>query len=331
MLILCYIYIDMKRIYTNRFFIIICLFSFLSSCNEKESSNRNKESIELRKGPNHLINPLLDCYVFGSSSLVDMKEREIKIKKYIEESIKNKVIFSCSVYFRKLDNGHWIGVNEKETYAPASLLKVPFMMAALRQAEQDPTFLSKKILYQPFDDGMVQNITDKSFRLVPEQEYSIEELINYMIVYSDNISKDIVLENLLLTNFYEAFAVLGIEVDNYGIEDNFLTVKDYATYFRMLYNATYLSKDMSNKALDILTQTTFKSGIVAGLPDNIVVAHKFGERTFVNSPIKQLHEGGIVYLHNHPYILVVMVKGTDFNANQKVIQDISRLIYNSLL
>lgn len=312
---------------------LLCLsfvFFLVISC-DQTSSNKVERTIEIRKGTNHLINPLLDCYDFGSSSLADMKDRESKIRKYVDEAIKNKEIFSCSVYFRKLDNGHWIGINKKEPYAPASLLKVPFMMAALRQAEQDSEFLSKKIVYQPFDDGMVQNITDKSFRLVPGQEYTIEDLISYMIIYSDNISKDIIIENLLLTNFYEAFIDLGIDIDKYGIEDNFLNVKDYATYFRMLYNATYLSKTMSNKALDMLTKTTFKSGIVAGLPDNIVVAHKFGERTFTNSPIKQLHEGGIIYMHNNPYILCIMVKGTDFHANQKAIQDISRLVYNSLL
>lgn len=320
----------MRLKFTLSFLGLSFLFLLVASC-DQTTSNKVERTVEIRKGTNHLINPLLDCYDFGASSLSDMKDREAKIKKYVDEAIKNKTIFSCSVYFRKLDNGQWIGINEKEPYAPASLLKVPFMMAALRQAEQDPAFLSKKILYQPFDDGMVQNITDKSFRLEPGQEYTIEELINFMIIYSDNMSKDIVVENLLLTNFYEAFTDLGIDVDKYGIEDNFLTVKDYATYFRMLYNATYLSKTMSNKALDMLTQTTFKSGIVAGLPDNTVVAHKFGERTFANSPIKQLHEGGIIYMHNNPYILVVMVKGTDFNANQKVIQDISRLVYNSLL
>jgi beta-lactamase class A len=320
----------MVQKFTLSFLSLTFIFFLVVSC-DKSSSTKDQRTVEIRKGANHLINPLLDCYDFGSSSLADMKDRESLINKYVEEAIKKKEIFSCSVYFRKLDNGHWIGINEKEHYAPASLLKVPFMMAALRQAEQDPTFLSKKVLYQPFDDGMVQNITDKSFRLVPGQEYTIEDLINYMIIYSDNVSKDILIENLLLTNFYEAFFDLGIDIDKYGFEDNFLTVKDYATYFRMLYNATYLSKDMSNKALDILTKTTFKSGISAGVPNNVIVAHKFGERTFANSPIKQLHEGGIIYMQNNPYILVVMVKGKNFNANQKAIQDISRLIYNSLL
>ena len=104
-----------------------------------------------------------------------------------------------------------------------------------------------------------------------------------------------------------------------------MSVTDNASFFRILYNASYLTKDNSQKALDLLSKVDFTDGIRAGVPSSVKVANKFGEREVGN--IIQLHDCGIVYFKDHPYLLCIMSRGTDFTKLAASIKNISRLVY----
>jgi hypothetical protein len=83
-----------------------------------------------------------------------------------------------------------------------------------------------------------------------------------------------------------------------------------------------------------MSKSSFRSGIVAGVPDGTVVANKFGER-FLDTPgtdtpdMFELHDCGIVYAPASSYILCVMTKGTDFKKLSKVISDVSRDVWQN--
>ncbi len=75
--------------------------------------------------------------------------------------------------------------------------------------------------------------------------------------------------------------------------------------------------------------------VVAGVPSTVDVAHKFGERTTLASDTestetKQLHDCGIVYFPENPYLLCVMTRGTDFKVLEGIISDISRMVYEEV-
>lgn len=65
---------------------------------------------------------------------------------------------------------------------------------------------------------------------------------------------------------------------------------------------------MSEKALEILMRCDFKNGMSAGLPNSVPVAHKFGEFGLPNRD-HELHEMGIMYLRDKPYLLTIMTTG----------------------
>ncbi len=148
-----------------------------------------------------------------------------------------------------------------------------------------------------------------------------------MIAFSDNEAKNLILENLDNETLDNAYLNLGIEVPGLRTPDDFMSVKEYAAFFRILYNATYLNKQMSEKALEILSKSTYSKGLDAGVPPGIMVAHKFGERGFADSQVKQLHDCGIIYKKGNPYILCVMTRGGDFDELAKVISGVSSLVY----
>jgi beta-lactamase class A len=95
----------------------------------------------------------------------------------------------------------------------------------------------------------------------------------------------------------------------------------------VLYYSTYLNKDYSEKALELLSNTEFTQGLVAPLPRSVTVAHKFGERALPDGT-NQLHDCGIVYYPGHPYLLCIMTKGPDFKDLTQAIQQISSKVYS---
>lgn len=287
---------------------------------------RNKESY-------FFINPLLECennlISDNNKSLIEIKK---EISSLIDKSLESKDISFASIYFRDLNNGPWFGINEKELFSPASLLKVPLMIAYLKEAESNPEILSETIIFNKNPDYNEQNIKPEN-QLVLNQEYSIEELIERMIIYSDNDAYDILVNKVDIKKYEKIYKDLGIDIslakDNPG--GDIIKIKEYASLFRVLYNASYLTKEMSEKALFILSQTTYKNGLAKSIPKDITIAHKFGERRYIETEKKQLHDCGIVYLPQKPYLVCIMSKGSDFNKLSKFIQDSSHIIYKHLI
>lgn len=283
---------------------------------------------EIRESGYKFISPLLECQDLASSNRSSMIILEKKLKNYISGVKSEKRATHVSVYFRDLSNGPWIGISENELFSPASLLKVPIMIAALKKEEHSPGFINKQVKYlQHTSDTTNPNILDSLIKT--GNAYSIENLIYRMIAFSDNEAKNMILENLDNETLDKTYSDLGIDIPGLRTPDDFMTVKDYSSFFRILYNATYLNKKMSEKALEYLSHSNFSKGLLGKLPAGIVVAHKFGERGLADSNIKQLHDCGIIYKSGRPYVLCVMTRGTDFDELASVISEVSSMVYEN--
>lgn len=275
------------------------------------------------------INPLLECDLDHQSSEVTFQSLEQKIIDYIKEAKRTGLVSQISVYWRDLNNGPWIGIDEKNNFTPSSLLKVPIMIAILKQSEQDSKLLENKLLYKGNTETEVTPIYTPSKMLEKDQSYSIDELLNRMIIYSDNNAKNLLLDNIDSQKIDAVYGDLGILLPPETLADDYMSVKEYAALFRILYNGSYLSRENSEKALKILSQSDFKVGLLAGVPEGIKVAHKFGERELENG-VNQLHDCGIIYYPNHPYLLCVMTRGDKLEVLPGVIAQISRIVYGEI-
>ncbi|MCW1949383.1 MAG: class A beta-lactamase-related serine hydrolase [Candidatus Shapirobacteria bacterium] len=299
--------------------------------NHSPSSSENEEEI-VRKNFNYqYINPILECNpdIAQNNNLSSLKK---SINQVIDQEIQSKNINFASVYFRDLNNGPWIGINEKTYFAPASLIKVPILITYFKKAEGQPALLEKKIPIIINSSGdLIQNIKP-SVSFTPNQEYTIQELIEKMIIESDNDAYNTLSQNLSGEEFIKVYQDLDIDISKAFTDPNgnIITVKDYASFYRILFNASYLNQDMSEKALSILSQTKYKDALVAGVPKNISVAHKFGERKFLDTGETQFHDCGIVYMPKKPYLLCIMTRGGDIQKSSQVIKNISQKVYQSL-
>lgn len=255
----------------------------------------------------------------------------------LEEYLKNKQqsndLGEASIYFRDLENGPIFGFNELAEFAPASLLKVPIAMVFLVSAEDQSELLKYQISYTGTTTIYEQQFSPKE-SAKPDTLYTIEKLLQLMLVYSDNVSLN-VLQTFLDENPQklqlraETFQELGL-IDPTTKNENTLTTRGYASLFRLLYNVSFLNAEMSEKILQWLAESDYKMGLRGGVPDDIKIAHKFGERSFKEGSTKQLHDCGIIYYPGNPYLLCIMTRGDDFAELQNIIQHISKMVYEEV-
>lgn len=261
-------------------------------------------------------------------------------RNFVENIKEDKNIKHISVYFRDLNNGPWVGINEKEYFSPASMLKTPLLISLLKWSETDPSILNKEILVDNkfFDSNLSQHMNVVGGVALGER-YTFLEIATKMIQQSDNVAAKILYENIPQNFIDDTYTNIGVSFVPNG-EDTFIRVKDIAAFYRVLFNASYLNRYNSEKALSILSNTSYKDGIVSGVPKNINVAHKFGERfsSVVVTPLNfipegdiQVHDCGIVYIPTMPYILCVMTRGEDFKLQQQAISEISNFFYRQVV
>lgn len=246
-------------------------------------------------------------------------------------------ITDTSVYFSDLTTGQWASINGKDKYYPASLGKVPIMMAYFALAESSSSLLNEEVPYPPGLSNLnLQQEISPSNAITPGQSYTVEQLIEYMVKYSDNNAAAALAltgNQAALDSVYSDLQIPTTDNVTASTSD-IMTPSQYATLFKTLYNATYLSRDFSEKALQLLTETTFTQGLVAGVPSSTVVSHKYGLLSYTTGGVPtewELHDCGIVYAPGHPYVLCVMTKGvSSIAAQEKTIADISNVVYQAV-
>jgi beta-lactamase class A len=289
---------------------------------------------ERRSGQNQLVNPLLDCPDFAKA----MPPKQNKLEQALERKIKQLQevgsITEAGIYFKDLNNGPDFGINEDLTFSPASLLKVPLMIGYFKIAEKNPQILNDTLIYVP--DKEEEKFAKQNFypqnQLETNKRYTVSELIDQLIIESDNKVTGVLLEHIdldvvqLLNNMG---VKLNLEIKDGKLLGSNLTVESYASIFRILYNATFLNPEYSNKAMQILAAAKMTDGLKAGVAPEIIVAHKFGER--FDGDTKQFHDCGIIYYPKRPYLLCVMTRGKKSFADLvAAVEGISKTVYDEV-
>jgi len=289
---------------------------------EHEFVDCNNAVIKTRLKNYELIQPLLYTDVYSeSTSLIEMRT---KIDQYIATIKKNQQAEDISVYFRKMNSGDWFCINPNKTYNPASMSKLIQLITYLKEAEDNPNILNKKVFFSHhFDKVSEQNFKD--FTLKERTYYTINDLLVYMIKYSDNDATILLNLNINKRIYLSLFKDLNIPIPPEKGE-YFITATDFSKFFRILYNGTYLRPDYSEYALKLLTLSTFENGLKGGIDTSTTIAHKFGER-IIGSKF-QFHEFGIVYYDGDPYLIGVMSEGSSLTELTGIIREISKIAFN---
>ncbi len=327
----------MKKLFIIILFPLTLVLGFFLGKNYPQDNQPLFKIKAMRTSQNGLTNPLLEYEISSEFYSKILRIFRGDVQKVADQKIQNNEADEVALYFRALNNGPWFGIKEDVNFFPASLLKVPLMITYFKWAEENPDILQKEIEYSEEVFKLLGNYNNLQYYqsenpIETGQTYTVQELIERMIINSDNNAKNLLIINLdRLERLNQFYADLGIATPpELRGEGDVLSVHEYATFFRILYNASYLSKEDSQKALELLTQTKFNQGLVTKLPQDLTIAHKFGEYEDKNNQFKQLHDCGIVYYPSYPYLLCIMTRGKDFASLEKVIQDLSLAVYQEV-
>lgn len=237
---------------------------------------------------------------------------------------------SASVYLREFDHGQWLSYDENEQYHPASLMKVPLMLSVLRIAESTPGLLTQKIKAPLPAPGSIATQFYQFPTIEPGKEYTLHELLYYTIANSDNHAAWILGASLPPKTTEKLFADLGLDEPTTDKENFTMTAAEVSVFFKAIFNSSYLSPEYSDYAARLLNNCAFGMGFKKGFPAGTPMWHKFGERRSETNE-HELHESGIVYIRDIPFLITILTKGRNTERQAESIASLCKAIHKMLL
>lgn len=282
------------------------------------------------------IKPLLNVEYVDQEDSLRQFPLLAKTKKLVEEEVKNNPEVEIAVYFNDLSNAGWFGIDEDKKFVPASLLKLPMLISYYKLRETELDLFGKQIFYQGQNYNSDRNTAEASI-IEPGHTYTVKELLDSMIIDSDNNALELLYQfrkDALREVFEDLQAPLPETRDDIASKD-FLSPKEMSKFFLVLYHGSYLKKGDSNEALELLSKTKYKNGLVAGVPSDIIVSHKYGERKIVledGNVANEFHDCGIFYYTKSPYKLCIMTKANNLSIEKasEIIANVSKTVYQSI-
>jgi len=246
--------------------------------------------------------------------------------------LKNFIFEFSGIYgvsFLDLTSGATFGINDIDYYEAASTIKIPLSLFIYNKVATEDLNLNERMTYEEQDhEGGTGYIINHG---KVGDEYTLRLLVNYAIIYSDNIATNMLLRKFGRDNLKQFMRELGGEiVDDI---DNVSCPRDMTLYLKQLTLFEQEYPDLGREIISYLRKVHMFTGgyvntpeadlrLIRYLPPEIQrdVAHKTGNSTGA------WHDVGIIYADN-PYILSVMTYGVLYDEVNDVIANISKKVF----
>ena len=256
---------------------------------QSESKEISYKNVEF-EGKTYYYN---DITIRNSSYKVESEELS-RIKSLIDNYSKKSTFFVFNIKDNML-----LTRNATEYMFAASTIKLPYTYYCMTKIDDGTYSLDKKIKYESYHklagSGVLQHRT-------PGKEYTIRELLHYIIHYSDNTAYYMLFSNLNLEGYKNFMKERGFYTGVYrGMPwDNTSAYVLGKTLQDVYYK--YINDEKGNWKLYV---DELKNSLDSPLKNNLgkkyQIASKSGWARY------SYHESGIVFAEN-PYIVVIMTK-----------------------
>src|SRR5258708_14876106 len=209
---------------------------------------------------------------------------------------------------KDLRTGHVVEANETGVFPSASLIKLPIMVAAFQAVHDKRLSLSMRIALRRQDKRGGSGVLKFA---VPGTIFTLRELLEYMIIHSDNTATELVVQQLGLEYLQNTFHQLGlldteIHADGFRlaarhvVDDNRTSPRDMAFLLEKIYQRRMISADASDQMLDILKHQKLRDRLPRFIPTGWEIAHKTGLLR------RACHDVGIVFSPGGDYLICVL-------------------------
>ena len=134
---------------------------------------------------------------------------------------------------------------------------------------------------------------------------------------------------LFRSDYHSKDIVLDYPKNNTQDRLEYINTKSIYNLFSSLYLSTLLEPKDSEYVLSLLTETSFDVRKIAGLPNDAVVAQKFGAEYIDN--IKYFHSCGIIYLNRSRIFYCVMTQNMEQKDAVNTISYVIKTAYSYVI
>ena len=272
------------------------------------SSRKNENNINIQEEMSYIKK------VSVQEETSSLENLENKIKDYLGNELNN-----VGLIYYDLTTNKKISINGDELFTAASTYKVGMNIVAYNMVKEGTLSLSDNIKYSSgyYEEGT--GILQSQIDTTLNSPISIQKLLDYAIIYSDNIATNMVNEKLGGFNSVRQAVSYFTGVSEPTVSGNVITPE---TEFRLLKNL-YSNRfdEYYAHLIEVMKTTEFHDRIDKYLPYNLV-AHKIG------SYDSYINDVGIIFT-DKPYILVIYTNELTDAAEK--IATLSKIIYNAQL
>jgi beta-lactamase class A len=234
------------------------------------------------------------------------------------------------VFVVDLDSGDFFSLNGDQTFAAASMIKVPILVAFFQDVDAGKIRLDEVLTLQEGD--LASGSGDMQFAGVGTQYSALETAIN-MIVISDNTATNMLIRRLgginALNRRFQEWGLQQTVLHNLlpDLEGtNTLSPKELSNLVARVSEGELVSMKSRDRLLNIMEQTVNNSLLPAGLGEGAAIAHKTGDIGSLAG------DTGLVDMPNgRRYAISVMVKRPHNDARAyELVYQISAATYEYL-
>jgi len=236
-----------------------------------------------------------------------------EVRRYLEDRLGR-----YSFYFEDLKSGFIYGYNEHVKMTSAGCMKLPVVMAVLKDVEEGKISLDDNILLTSKDrvegSGILKELNSR--------EYTIKELIIVTLIESDNTATQKLVGIMGFDNLDRKFKEMGLKDTNMndmpGSPINLTTSYDLSLCWKILKNEEYLTSEHSRYIIELLKGDNKKKKTAFYLDENLKqkIASKAGGLTGVenDTTLIEIQKGDFIFtimsadLPNSVYGMVSLAK-----------------------
>ncbi len=256
-----------------------------------------------------------------SFMIVNFNPLKEEIQAYITKNNLN-----VSVYVENFRNGAFMGINEKTGFYPASLGKLPVAIEIVEKIERGDLSFDTMLSIQDSD----RDNTSGSLYNVKAKELPLRVILEKLLRESDNTALRIFFRYIDPEDFKLILDYYGIEIGSVKDEKGqrhlrLISPKVMSTLYSSLYFSTVLEPQNSEYLLTLLTDTVLDINKLAKIPDEVKIAHKYGENYYSNQ--RFFHDCGILYINESRIFYCIMTKDIDERKAKETIGFIVNEVY----
>ena len=258
-------------------------------------------------------------------------EKYTEWKKKIEKII-SQVEGNVCINFYDLNKNNGFSVNGDKKVLSASMIKLLILAELMKKIFENKFSLSDTVMMANFmkigGDGVLKELNTG-------HHFTLKELATLMIIVSDNQATNILIDFLGMENINQLGKELDLKETFLGRKmmdaearkkgyDNYTCADDISLLLKLIYQEKLINKEASQLMLDILLRQQQGERLQRYLPSDIKIAHKCGDLDNLEN------DGGIIWIGDKAYILVVLTNGMPNLQCKQTIGKISKFVYDKM-